>query len=213
MKKALSFLFLVVLFTSCTNVGKPKADYDISLNDLTTSDNLFGWPGAIYGSSVTETEKALNITFPEIPFFSEEWLDSEAKVFRDYRNITDYDFVEFAAYKGGKPVLVKYGDSYGNMTCEFNKGKLSVVMVYFTNGAMPRDKKLNSGNYDNNLEKLYSQLLDDSKSIWGEPDYIIDQPDYPLESRWDKKDTRYYATYDTRGETDYVRIAIQQINS
>ena len=206
-------LLLVVCFCSCK-----KSDSALSLNldDLISSDDSFIWSNAVFGHSIEETENDLGITFPVIPYNSDEWytddgIAEEDELF-DYRNNNNYYFVEYAAYKDGKPLAINYKGYKGYYTCEFHKGGLRCIYCYFGDGVMPHDNKMDFDGKTQDTEAIYTALIEDATRAFGQPD-----DSYSLFKHtcyfWDRGGTRFSIAWNTNEVySDYAMISIVKLD-
>ncbi len=139
---------------------------------LISEDGEFAYPGFAFGSSMEMIEEAGRFYFPEIPYWSDEWIDGTLpyhpeKVF-DYRHNKDYGDhcygAEFAAYYRGEPIYVKYRDHVGYMTFNFDQGAVTDIYIYFGEAAPRQDAKMDYGGTGNDVKAVYQDLKEDLKS-------------------------------------------------
>lgn len=216
-KTRLLILSLILLLIVCF-IGCKKTDsvYSVDLDKLISSDGSFTFSSAVFSHSIEETENDLGITFPAIPYNSDEWyindgIAEEDELF-DYRNNNDYYYVEYAAYKDGKPVAINYKGYKGYYTCEFHEGGLQCIYCYFGDGVMPHDNKMDFDGKAQNTEEIYTALIEDATNTFGQPD-----DSYSLFKHacyfWDRGGTRFSIAWNTNEDySDYAMISIVMLD-
>lgn len=212
LKRLLVLAVGLLLMVSCSSVNKSEVSF--SLQDLVSDKGTFSWADTEFGSSISQVENGLDITFPDIPFNCDEWYEGNGKPttaeLYDYKNKDDYYYVEYAAYKDQAPLIINYKNYVGNLTFEFHAGGLRVVYIYFTNGPMQHDSKMNSNNHENNVDELFEQLNEDARETFGEPNLeneLFHNPCYC----WEKNGTRLYIAKNDVESTEFTMIAIQKL--
>lgn len=215
MKRSVFYVLILCTILIITACSKDTAEYELYLDDLVSEDGSYGWNDIAFGSGIENVEKALDIEFPSIPYFSDEWacgiLPSSPDQIFDYRNDPNYESVEYAAYNE-TPLLFKYGDYRAHLVFNFSHGELRQVYLIFGRQAGIRDSKMDYGGHPNDIDAVFHQLKTDLDRHLGActyeslNEYGTQEPSYRWDSDIDIGDgytTRVTLYRDRRDDSEY----------
>lgn len=198
-------LILVLAISLLTGCSKESTAMDLPIDQLLSDEGLYQWPDTKFGDSINDTEKSIGYEFPVIPYMSQEWHTGEKPTkdsLYDYRNQNDYEYVEYAVYDNKQPVLVKYKDYRGHLTCIFHQGGLRMVACYFGTSPSKRDEKMDYGRADNDPDQVFAALQGELTDTYGAPDNELQAGSL----QWILQDTRL--TLSKQGDADSMTVII-----
>ena len=156
----------VIIITISTSHKDKTNSLAFQASDVLQKDHSFHFTNASFGSTVIEVEQQQSISFPEIPYYCPEWVDGtlpdHPDLVFDYRNRKDYsEAIEFTAYDGDNPVLIRYHDFFGHLGYQFEEGEMTTIILRFAQTPARRDRKMNYGGVKNDADAVYNQLLEE----------------------------------------------------
>lgn len=215
-KWLLSSLFICVIGAVILVVFVSHKDkhtfVQFQVSDVLMSDHSFHYTNAAIGSTISEVEQQQAISFPEIPYYCPEWTDGTLpdhpeSVF-DYRNRTDYsEAIEYTAYNGDDPVLIRYDDYAGHLGYQFEEGEMTTIIIRFAQTPAKRDPKMNYGGVKNDADLIYDQLYE-------ELDFLLSAYD-DIEKHESESDTIRTTSWSSNTEIQdgfITRLSLQEIS-
>ena len=126
----------------------------------------------------------------------------------DYRNRTDYsEAIEYTAYNGDDPVLIRYDDYAGHLGYQFEEGEMTTIIIRFAQTPAKRDPKMNYGGVKNDADLIYDQLYE-------ELDFLLSAYD-DIEKHESESDTIRTTSWSSNTEIQdgfITRLSLQEIS-